>query len=261
MTAERLKDVIDSVGVRLEYVPKAYDLFHLCWLLATVIGVIIALKVYDKRHIGRYFVAATIIMAVGEVYKQAVLALKSGAFKYEFSNLPLQFAVVPLYTYLLASIFKKGKFHDFLCAYNATFGLLSGALALLMPTPAFGEFMGLNVQAMLHYSVIVIVGAVTLRTYAKNLSIPLFIASLVIFIIFVGLTEALNALVPALCGQTIDLYFIGRYMLLDAPIFSHVKQAFPHYVFVAFYALLLIELTAGLTYLAYKLANKKKIYR
>ena len=261
MTSEQLKDIINAVGIKLDYLPKAYDPFHLCWILATVLGVIIALKVYDKRYIGRYFTFAVIIMAVGEVYKQFVLSLKDGAFKYEFSNLPLQFAVVPIYTYLFSVIFKKGKFHDYLCAYNATFGLLAGALALLLPTPAFSNFMGLNVQAMLHYSVIVIVGAVTLRTYAKNLSIKLFSASLIIFILFIALSESVNALVPTLLGNEINLYFIGRYMHLDAPIFSHVKQAFPHAVFVAFYALVLIELTAGFTYLAYKLANKKKIYR
>ena len=261
MTAEQLKNIIDLVGLKMDYVPKAFDLFHLGWLLITVIGVLIVLKVYDKRYISNYFTFATIVLAIGEVYKQAVLSLQSGTFEYKWANLPLQFAVVPIYTYLLSAILKRGKFYNCLCAYNGTFGLLAGTIALIMPTPVFSNFMGLNVQAMLHYSILVIVGALTLRTYVKTLTVSTFSIALAIFVFFVALSETLNAIVPIIFEQTIDLYFIGRYMQLGAPIFSHVKQAFPHYVFVIFYALIIIELTIALTYASYKLANKKKIYR
>ena len=171
MTAEQLKNIIDLVGLKMDYVPKAFDLFHLGWLLITVIGVLIVLKVYDKRYI-------------------------SGTFEYKWANLPLQFAIVPIYTYLLSAILKRGKFYNCLCAYNGTFGLLAGTIALIMPTPAFSNFMGLNVQAMLHYSILVIVGALTLRTYVKTLTVSTFSIALAIFVFFVALSETLNAVVP-----------------------------------------------------------------
>ena len=260
MTAEFIKDLISAVGLTTSYTPKAFDVFHLCWILATVLGVIIALKVYDKRYIGRYFLVAVIILAVGEVYRQVILSLKSGEFEYPLNRLPLQFATVPIYTYFLSVILKRGKFYDCLCAYNATFGFIAGIIAMLFPTPAFSEFMGLNLQAMLHYSIIIIIGAITLRTYAKNLNLKLFSLALAIFVFFAVLTESLNAIIPLVSGSQIDLYFIGRYMQLGMPVFSHVKQAFPHAVFVLFYCLIIIELTIALAYIAYKVANKKKIY-
>ena len=260
MTAEFIKDFISAVGLTTSYIPKAFDFFHLSWILLTVLGVIIALKIYDKRYIGRYFLVAVIILAVGEVYRQVILSLKSGTFEYPLNRLPLQFATVPIYTYLLSVILKRGKFYDCLCAYNATFGFIAGIISMLFPTPAFSEFMGLNLQAMLHYSIIIIIGAITLRTYAKNLKVRLFCLALVVFVIFASLTETLNAVIPLISGQEANLYFIGRYMQLGMPIFSHVKQAFPHAVFVIFYCLIIIELTIALAYIAHKVANKKKIY-
>ena len=75
-----------------------------------------------------------------------------------------------------------------------------------------------------------------------------------------AIAEVLNFAIPVLTTQKVNMYFISKGMDLDMPILSHVKRAFPYWVFVGMYALVYTEIAIGVAYLFYKLANRKKKY-
>ena len=113
---------------------------------------------------------------------------------------------------------------------------------------------------MLHHVLMVIVGAIALKTYAKNLSVKLFLGALGVFLFFFIIAEILNFAIPLISTQQVNMYFISKGMDLDMPVLSHVKKAFPYWVFVSMYAIVYTEIAIGVSYLFYKIANIEKRY-
>lgn len=260
MTAEKIKDFVYKVAFYVDHTPKAFGLFHLAWLLATLVGVIIVLKIYDKKLLKKLYLISAIILWVGEIYSQLSLSFVTGKFSYQWCHFPLQIFSTPLYTYLIALFCKKGKLYDWLGIYHGAFGTIAGITVMAVPTTIFSPFMGLNVQKALHCSIMILVGACALRSYAKNLSPLAFLSGFCVFMVFLALAETYNIVIPILTSQPVNMYFIGKSIDLYIPIISNVKEAFPYPFFVFTYILAFTEISTGVVYLSYKIANKKRKY-
>lgn len=261
MTATQMLSLIKKIGLHVSQAPRAFGLFHIGWLVGTAIAIFLALKFYDKRLLRISYVVTSIIMVVGEIYKQFVLSYnQTGEFIYQWYYFPMQFCSTPIYTFTLCAILGKGKLYDYLSVYNGTYCLFAGLTVLAMPSTVYTSYMGVCIQSMLHHVLMVIVGAIALKTYAKNLSVKLFLGALGVFLFFFAIAEILNFVIPILTSQQVNMYFISKGMDLDMPILSHVKKAFPYPVFVSMYAIVYTEIATGVAYLFYKIANVKKKY-
>ena len=261
MTAEKTLNLIKQIGFFVENEPSAFGIFHLCWLAATVLAILFALKFYDKKMLNLAYTVTAVVMIIGEVYKQIVLSFnQTGDFKYQWYFFPMQFCSTPIYTFTLCALLRKGKLYDWLSVYNGTYCLFAGFTVLMLPDTVYSNYLGVCVQSMLHHVLMVIVGVIALKTYVKNLSVKLFLGSFGVFLFFFVIAEILNFLIPLITSQPVNMYFISKGMDLDMPILSHVKEAFPYWVFVSMYALVYTEIAIGIAYLFFKLSNKKTKY-
>ena len=261
MTAEKMLDLVNKVGLLVSEKPKALGLFHICWLAGTVLAILLALMFSDKKILRVSYIVTAVVMIVGEIYKQFILSFNdTGEFIYQWYYFPMQFCSTPIYTFTLCAILGKGKLYDWLSVYNGTYCLFAGLTVLAMPSIVYSNYLGVCIQSMLHHVLMVIVGAIALKTYAKNLSVKLFLGAFGVFLFFFATAEILNFAIPVLTSQSVNMYFISKGMDLDMPILSHVKKAFPYPIFVSMYAIVYTEIAIGISYLFFKIANIKKKY-
>ena len=261
MTAEKMKDLVYKIGFHVSNQPKAWGLFHIGWLLGVALAIFLVLKFYDKKLLNVAYTVTAVIMIVGEIYKQFILSFNNtGEFIYQWYYFPLQFCSTPIYTFTLCAILKKGKLYDWLSVYNGAYCTFAGLTVLVMPSTVYSSFLGICIQSMLHHVLMVVVGAIALRAYAKNLSVKLFLGGLGVFLFFFVIAVIFNFVIPTLTGQAVNMYFISKNKDLDMPILSHVKKAFPYPIFASMYVIVYTEIAVGISYLFYKIANVKKKY-
>ena len=197
MTAEKTLNLIKQIGFYVNNKPNAFGLFHVCWLVATCLAILFALKFYDKKMLYVAYVVTAVVMIIGEIYKQIILSFnQTGDFKYQWYYFPMQFCSTPIYTYTLCAFLRKGKLYDWLSVYNGTYCLFAGLTVLMLPDTVYSNYLGVCVQSMLHHVLMVVVGAIALKTYVKNLSIKLFLGALGVFLFFLFIAEILNFALP-----------------------------------------------------------------
>ena len=261
MTAEKMLNLVRKLGLHGFEVPGAWGLFHISWLIGTVLAIFLAYSFYDKKMLRISYVISSVIMIIGELYKQFVLSYTdTGEFQYKWYFFPMQFCSTPLYTFTLCAILGKGKLYDWLSVFNGAYCMFAGITVLMIPSSVESSYLGISIQSMLHHMLMVVVGAIALKTYAKTMSINLFLGGLGVFLFFYAIAVILNFTLPTLTGQEVNMYFISKYMDKDVVILSHVKKAFPYWLFVSMYAIVYTEIAVGLSYLFYKIVNTKRKY-
>ncbi len=118
--------------------PLPYGIFHLLCLAITVtLAVILALrgKKMQRNTVSRIVFVTAIVTLVLEIYKQINFTFGDGstAPNYQWYAFPWQFCSTPMYVSLLAGVCRKGKLHDALCAYLASFALFAGMAVMVYP--------------------------------------------------------------------------------------------------------------------------------
>lgn len=260
MTATKTLELINQIGFHVEKGPVEFGIFHICWLIGIALSIVLTLKFYDKNSLRVLYAITSVVMIIGEIYKQIVYSFQTGAFVFQWYYLPIQFCSTPIYTFALCAILGKGKLYDWLSVYNGSYCLFAGLTVLLLPSTVYSNYLGVCIQSMIHHGLMIIVGLAAIKTYAKNLSIKNFLGALGVFLFFFIIAEGLNFIIPVLTSQPVNFYFISKGINLDMPVLSHVKKAFPYWVFISLFAIVYTEIAVGITYLANSLANKKEKY-
>ena len=109
--------------------PPAFGWFHLLfWGLTILLAVLLCVfhKKENPNRVSKVVFWVSIVVIILEIYKQInfSFAYENGiSFDYQWYAFPWQFCSTPMYIGLLAGIFKKGKFHDALCAFLATYAM------------------------------------------------------------------------------------------------------------------------------------------
>lgn len=238
-----------------------YDWFYfIC--VAAMLG-LIALVVYlslkdSKKTLNACYVVSAALMWAGELYKQFVYTFAKNAPSYSWYSFPFQFCSMPLYTYVVAAILKKGKVYDAISAFNATYCLFAGLLVMIAPESVVGKTtcFGIVFQSLLHHVLMVVTGVAALCAYAKDYDLILYRNSFFVFSVTIVIAEILNFLLPAVTGQKVNMFFIGPYIKLN--FFVPFLNAFPYPIFVLLYVLVFSEIAAGIMYAAYKFSHRVK---
>lgn len=129
--------VLQAFDAQMEE-PEMFGWFHITFLfLAFAAAGILCLfyKNTSQNQVRKVVFCVAIVVIVLEIYKQINYSFTYGegniVFRYQWCAFPWQFCSMPMYVGFLAGVFKKGKVHDSLCAFLATYAVFAGLCDVL----------------------------------------------------------------------------------------------------------------------------------
>ena len=138
-----LGEIIDVLDWKMN-TPQPYGWFHLlCCALTIIAAIIICIlcKHKTRRQVIAIVFGTAIIVAILEIYKQINFTFsfdgKEITSDFLWFAFPWQFCSMPMYVGLLAGIFRKGKIHESLCAFLATYSIFAGVCVMVYPVTVF----------------------------------------------------------------------------------------------------------------------------
>jgi len=236
--------ILQIMNAQME-TPTPYGLFHLICLVAmsayTVAAVLRAKKDQDRGVCATLLVTSLAVMAL-EVYKQINFTFGdgSGAPEFQWYAFPFQFCSTPMYVGLLAGLIRKGKVHDALCAYLATFGLFAGLAVMLYPNTVFVGTVGINFQTMICHGSMVVIGVYLLASGHVKLEHRTILKAVPVFAVMVAMAACMNELAHVtglLEAHTFNMFFISPYCEPSLPVYSLVQQVVPFPMSLVIYIL------------------------
>ncbi len=254
--------------------PTMYGWFHILFLILSVFaGVLLCLlhKNAGPDRVRRTVLVTAIIVTVLEIYKFFNFSFdySDGQVVYHFywSSFPWQFCSMPMYVGLLAGLIRRGRVHESLCSFLATYAVFAGVAVMIYPSSVFISTIGINIQTMIcHGSMISIgiylYGSGYVKTEHKTIlkALPVFAAALVGAMI---LNEV--GYITGICEEHyFNMFYISPHEDPHLPVYSSVQEIVPYpfslliYIVgftLASYLMLLVAM--GIRALGIRFGNKK----
>lgn len=227
--------ILDILDTQME-TPQPYGWFHLLFFgLAILLSVLFAILHHGKqKHVRFMLLFVSILVMVLEVYKQInyTFSVSDGTIvsDYQWYAFPFQFCSTPMYIGLLAGIFGKGKLHNCLCAYLATYAIFAGAAVLFYPTTIFISTIGINIQSLICHGAMIFLGVYLYATGHVKLQHKTILRALPVFSVMVVLAAVGNEIayrVGLLATDEFNMFFISPYCEPHLPVYSLVQAAVP----------------------------------
>lgn len=250
--------------------PKPYGAYHLVWL--ALVGICTVLLCTRFRRVSRDAVRKTVFfvavaVAVLEIYKQVNYSFHVGdggiTFDYQWYAFPWQFCSMPMYVGLLTGIFRKGKIHDALCAFLASYSVFAGVCVMVYPADVFCGTAGVNIQTMICHGSMVVIGIWLLATEYVPVNLKSWRGATAVFAAAVALAVVMNEGVyySGVTGEeTFNMFFISRHFAPSLPVYSQV-QAVVAYPWCLVIYVTAFALAAGLVMKLYKFFHAFAIKR
>lgn len=255
--------------------PKVFGGFHLLWVVLTV-GVAVALCLWHKHsgtpdRVRRVVLGNAIFVILLEVYKMInySFSYENGiTFDFQWYAFPWQFCSTPMFVGLLAGIIRKGKVHESLMAYLATFSIFAGLCVTIYPGDVFIGTLGINIQSMICHASMVSVGAYLYYSGYVKAEHKTILKAIPVFAVCVAIAVVLNE-VMVLSGivgdETFNMFYVSRHFECTLPVYSLVHNAVPFPVNLIIYILgfsvaayLMVLIAMGIRTLAQKRNKTKK---
>jgi hypothetical protein len=135
-----------------------------------------------------------------------------------------------MYIGLLAGIVRKGKVHQCLMSYLATYAVFAGAAVMLYPADVFIETIGINIQTMVCHGSMVCVGIALLYSGYVKVEFKTILKALPVFATMVALAAVMNE-IAYFSGltqrETFNMFFISRHFPSTLPVYGAVHNAVP----------------------------------
>lgn len=217
--------------------PGLFGWFHFMWIALVILGSFGLCYLHKKRQPDPSTVVLIVsaVVAILELYKQINYSFTYGngiSYDYQWYAFPFQFCSTPMYVGLLAGIFKKGRVHDALCAYLATFSVFAGVCVTAYPGDVFVSTLGINVQTMICHGSMICLGVYLLysghvQTNWKTLgkAVPVFASAVAI----AAVMNEIAYLSGLLEREVFNMFFISPHCAPSLPVYSIVQShlAFP----------------------------------
>lgn len=251
--------------------PQMYGWFHLLWFAISIVAGILLCRFFKEgteKQARTVVLVAAISVIVLEVYKMInyTFTYEDGKIIADFQwyAFPFQFCSTPMYVGILAGIVRKGKLHDALCAYLATFALFAGVSVMLYPADIYIKTIGINIQTTIcHCSMIVIAGYLYATGHVK-LELKTLLRAIPVFAVMTAIAVILNEtayLVGIVPEETFNMFFVSRFCECTLPVYSLVHANVPYPINLIIYilgfsaaALIMLLIAMGTD----RLANKKQ---
>lgn len=262
---QQLLKILDTPMVK----PTPYGWFHIVSLVLTALVILwlcLKHKNDSSRQVTNVVFFTALVVALLEVYKQVnySFSYEDGiTFDYQWYAFPWQFCSSPMYIGLLAGIFRKGKVHDALCAYLATYAVFAGLCVMFYPVDIYISTIGINIQTTICHCSMIVIGAYLFATGHVKLEHKTVLKAIPVFAIMIAIAVILNehayavGIVPE---ETFNMFFISRHCDPSLPVYSLVQAVVPYpwclVIYIAAFSIaayLMLLLAMGV----HRLARKK----
>ena len=243
---ETLASILEFLDYPIEK-PAVFGWFHWLWIGLTV-AVAAVLCLWHKKsgtedRVRRVIFGNALLVFILEVYKMINYNLHydNGIYwDFQWYAFPWQFCSTPMYIGLLTCIFCKGKVHDSLCAYLATFALFAGLCVTVYPGDAFCGTLGINIQTMICHASMVSVAIYLFYSGYVKAEHKTILKAIPVFAVCVAIAAIMNE-VMVLSGivgdETFNMFFISRHFECTLPVYSLVHNSLPFPVNLIIYIL------------------------
>ena len=231
---ELFHSILKIFDYRIER-PVVFGWFHWVWIALTIL-VAVALCIWHKRsgtedRVRRVVMGNAIFVIILEIYKMinySFLESNGYAFDFQWYAFPWQFCSTPMYVGLLAGIIRKGKVHESLMAYLATFSVFAGLCVTIYPGDVFIEVLGINIQSMICHVSMISVGVYLFYSGYVKLEHKTILKAIPVFAVCVTIALVLNEVVyhsGILNGEAFNMFYISPYFDSTLPIYGAVHNA------------------------------------
>lgn len=214
-------------------VPTAFGWFHLLFIaLSVAAGVLLCFVAKnDKKHATNVVFVTAVIVAVLEVYKMINFSFSyedGVAFDFQWYAFPFQFCSTPMYVGLLVGLFRRGKIHDALCAYLATYAIFAGLCVMAYPGDVFIETIGINIQTMVCHGSMITIGIYLLGSGHVKAENKTILKAIPVFCVMVAIAMGLNEWAHRsglLERESFNMFYFSPYQDPHLPVYSTVQEA------------------------------------
>lgn len=241
---ERRRTVVEFLGWVLQVLdtrmptPKMYGPFHLTFfILSIAFGVFLwrMKRIVDERFVRRLLLITSVIVMLLEILKQInfTFTYDGGYIKsdYQWYAFPYQFCSTPMYAGLLCAFLKRGRLHDALCSYLATFAVFAGLAVMFYPPQVYTPVILINVQTMVCHGLMISIGIFLLASGYVKLRHRSILGAVAVFAVMVGIAVVANELVyySGIVGDEVfNMFYISRHYPPSLPVYSSVQAVVPY---------------------------------
>lgn len=221
--------------------PEPYGWFHCLWLVIPFLAAWLLCRMYRRsrdpeRFVRRVVFYTAVLVAFFELLHQINFSLlwEDGGLKLdmEWYAFPFQFCSTPMYAGLLTGIFRRGRVHDALCAYLATYAVFAGICVMIYPNDVFIGTIVINVQTMVCHSSMLTIGIFLFYTRHVKTEHRTILLAMPVFLVCVAIAMLLNEIAYhsglLAAGHTFNMFFISPYCEPSLPVYSLVQAAVPY---------------------------------
>lgn len=213
--------------------PPSYGWFHILFcVLSVAVGVLLCLFLRDgKKYAPRVVFITAVVVFVLEIYKMINFGFEyeNGiSYSFPWSSFPFQFCSTPMYVGLLVGLFRKGRIHDSLCAYLATFAVFAGLCVMVYPNDVFIETIGINVQTMICHGSMLTVGIYLFGSGYVKTEHKTVLKAIPVFCVMVAIAMGLNewAFRSGLLEEHFfNMFYFSPHADPHLPVYSNVQNA------------------------------------
>lgn len=252
--------------------PTMYGWFHLLWFALTIATCVLLWRYCRNAPTERVravvFWTAVVVLLL-EIYKQVnyTFGYDTGAIVADFQwyAFPFQFCSTPMYVGVLLGIFRRGRIHDSLAAFQATYAVFAGVCVLLYPADVFISTIGINIQTMVCHCSMIVIGVYLMVTGYVKLEHKTILKAIPVFAIAVGLAAIMNEIAyysGLLETETFNMFYISPHCEPSLPVYSLVQQVVPFpfclIIYIAVFSLaayLILLIAMGIKYMIKKCTN------
>lgn len=214
--------------------PEPYGWFHVMWCVLSVVAAVL-LCIWHKKdasedRIRRVVLWVSVTVAVLEVYKLTNYSFSYDggvSFDFQWYAFPFQFCSTPMYVGILAGLLKKGKVHDSLYAYLATYSLFAGVAVMVYPVSVFIGTVGINIQTMFCHGSMITLAIYLMYTGYVKLEYRTILKAMPVFVVAVSIASVMNEVAyrtGLLESETFNMFYISPYCDPHLPVYSLVQE-------------------------------------
>lgn len=225
--------------------PQMFGWFHLMWIALMIIAGVLLCRTHkegDDKRIRRIVFITAVIVGVLEIYKQISFTFSVEdseiVFDYQWYAFPFQFCSMPLYVGLLTGIFRKGRIHNSLMAFLATYSIFGGLTVMVYPPQVFIGEIGINIQTMFCHASMIVVGVYLLYTNYVKVEHKTILKAFPVFVVSIALAMLMNEIAKwtgLLEREGFNMFYISPYCEGTLPVYSILQKILPYPVCLTIY--------------------------
>lgn len=239
-------------------IPAVFGIFHIISFILIVLGAVLAvykLKDASEATFRKFVFILWIVLVVGEIYREICfsLNLNDGVFTWDYAwyQFPFQLCSSPLYALPFIAFLKDGKLRDGFLCFMSLWSFFGGAAVSVYAGDVLCEFVGINIQSMIHHGAQVVVGVVIAARHGLRMDGKYFLRGFLVYLGFLSTAMALNLSVyPILrangMDDTFNMFFISPHFNCTLPILSDIHAATSWWVLFPLYVIGFVALAVGI---------------